>query len=125
MATISTDQFYPSVSLSATDAQGNAAPLFGVPVWASSDETVLTVQASADGMSAAIQTVAPGGPARVSVSAEGDPTAGVDTITGVTEDITVTLGPSHEAKTLVLALGTPADKVVTPPAPPPAPPAGP
>lgn len=81
---------------------------------------MLTVTPSADGMSAAIMTVAPGGPARVSVSAEGDPTAGVDTITGVTEDITVTLGPSHEAKTLVLALGTATDK--TPPAPPPAPP---
>jgi hypothetical protein len=123
MATISTDQFYPSVALSATDAAGNAAPLFGVPVWASSDATVLTVQAAADGMSAVIMTVAPGGPARVSVSAEGDPTVGVDTITGVTEDITVTLGASSQARTLTLALGTPADK--TPPAPPPPPPAGP
>lgn len=115
MATISTDQFYPSVALSAADSAGNAAPLFGVPVWASSDETVLTVQLAADGMSAAIMTVAPG-LARISVTAEGDPTPGVDTLTGVSEDVTVTLGPSHEAKVLTLALGAPANKV-TPPAP--------
>jgi len=114
MATLTTDQFYPSVALSAADSAGVAAPLFGVPVWASSDETVLTVTVAADGMSASVQTVAPG-LARISVTAEGDPTPGVDVLTGVSEDVTVTLGPSHEAKVLTLALGAPADKVVAPP----------
>jgi hypothetical protein len=110
MATISTDQNYPNVVLKVTDAKGRPAKVDGVPVWASSDATVLTVTPSADGMSAVVDTVAPGGPARITVSADADLGAGVISLTGVTEDVTVTQGTSGQATTLALDLGTPADK---------------
>jgi len=42
--------------------------------------------------------------------AELDIGAGVVTITGVTEDITVTLGPSQQASTMTLNLGAPVAK---------------
>ena len=110
---VSTDDFFPSVVLSAADASGNARQLFGVPVWASSDETILTVAAAADGMSAVVQTVAPG-TARISVTAEADPTPGVNTLTGVSNDVVVSLGRSSEASVLTLNLGTPQPKTPVP-----------
>lgn len=114
MADITTDQWFPSVVLTITDDAGNAAAVDGVPVWASSDETVLTVLAGLDGMSASISSVA-AGTGRVTVTADADVGAGVTTITGVTEDINVTIGV-RPASVMTLALGTPEDKapVVTP-----------
>lgn len=109
MADINTDQHYESVSLSITDNRGRPARVDGVPVWASSDETVLSVAASPDGMSAAIETVAPG-TARVSVSADADLGTGVIEITGVTEDINVTLGPNSQASVVTITLGSPTEK---------------
>jgi hypothetical protein len=109
MADINTDQYYPNVALTITDSTGAAARVDGVPAWASSDATVLSVQVAADGMSAAVMTVGPG-TARVSVSADADLGAGVTTLTGVSEDINVTLGPSHQASVMTLSLGLPADK---------------
>ena len=109
MADINTDQFYPSVVLTITNKKGQPAAVDGIPVWASSDETVLTVTEAADGMSGAINTVALG-TARVTVTADADLGAGVNTITGVTEDINVTLGPNSQASVMTLALGSPADK---------------
>lgn len=109
MADINTDQNYPSVALKITDSQGRDARVDGVPSWASSDETVLKVTPSDDGMSAVIDTVAPG-TARVSVKADADLGGGVQEITGVTEDINVSIGPSHVATTMTLTLGDPAAK---------------
>lgn len=106
---MNTDQ-NASATLAIVDAQGRPATVDGVPVWASSDETVLTVKAAADGMSAVIDTVAAGGPARISVTADADLGAGTTTLTGVSEDVTVTAGPSHAASSMTLTLGTPADK---------------
>lgn len=114
MADINSDQNYPNVVLEIMDAQGRPARVDGVPVWASSDETVVSVVAGADGMSAVIDTVAPG-TARVTVSADADLGAGVVELTGVSEDINVTLGPSHAASTMTLNLGAPADKAAAPP----------
>ncbi len=110
MADITTDQNYPSVVLSIADAQGRPANVDGVPVWASSDETVLRVTASADGMGAVVDTVAPGGPARITVTADADLGAGVITLTGVSEDVNVTQGTAHQASTMTLNLGTATDK---------------
>lgn len=110
MADVTTDQFFPSVVLTITDATGAAATVDGVPVWASSDATVLAVTAAADGMSASVDTVAPG-TARVSVSADADLGAGVVSLDGVSEDINVTLGPSHQATTMTLTLGAPSAKI--------------
>lgn len=109
MADINTDQNYPSVALAITDVKGRAARVDGVPVWASSDETVLTVTPAADGMSAAVDTVAVG-VARITVTADADLGEGVTTITGVSEDVNVVLGPLSQATTLALDLGAPADK---------------
>lgn len=116
MADINNDQNFPSVVLTITDSHGQPAAVDGVPVWASSDETVLTAAASADGMSAVVDTVAPG-VARISVSADADLGAGVVALTGVSEDVNVTLGPSHFASVMTLTLGAPADKVVPAPGP--------
>ncbi len=109
MADITTDQNYPNVTLTISDSQGRPAVVDGVPVWASSDETVLTVTATANGMGATIDTVAPG-TARVTVTADADLGSGVQELTGVTEDINVTLGASHQASTMTLNLGAPVDK---------------
>ena len=109
MADINTDQNYPNVVLAITDLKGRPAKVDGVPVWASSDDTVLAVTPAADGMSAVVDTVA-AGTARVTVSADADLGAGTTTITGVSEDVNVTIGPNSVANTMTLNLGAPADK---------------
>ena len=106
---VTTDQNFPNVTLSITDSQGRPANVDGVPVWASSDDTVLSVEPAADGMSAVVNTVA-AGTARITVSADADLGAGVIEITGVSEDVNVTIGAAHQATTMTLSLGTPADK---------------
>jgi hypothetical protein len=93
-----------------TDSKGRPAAVDGVPVWASSDETVLRATPAADGMSAAVETVGPGGPARISVTADADLGSGVQTITGVSEDVTVTQNPNSMASVMTLNLGAPQDK---------------
>lgn len=113
MATISTDQNYPNVKLTILDSKGRPAKVDGVPVWASSDETQVTVTPAADGMSAVVDTVAPsssGQTARITVSADADLGAGVTPLVGVSEDITVTQGPSSVASVMTLDLGAAADK---------------
>lgn len=93
MATLTTDEHFAAVVLSIFAADGTTpATVQGVPVWASSDETIIRVVENADGMGGSVETVAPGGPVRVTVSADADMGAGVVTITGVSEDITVTPG---------------------------------
>lgn len=109
MADITTDQRFDNVALTITDSKGRPASVDGIPVWASSDETVLAVTAAQDGMSAVVDTVAPG-TARVTVSADADMGAGVVSITGVSEDVNVTLGTSTQASVMTLSLGTPVDK---------------
>lgn len=106
---INTDQHYPHVVLVVLDAEGRPAQVDGVPVWASSNSTVLSVKPAADGMSAVVDTVAPG-VARITVKADADMGAGVAEITGFTEDVTVSVGPSHTAALIQLDLGTPVDK---------------
>lgn len=110
MATLLNTQEFPGVLLTITDAAGQPAKVDGVPVWASSDATVVTVVATADGMGAVIAAVAPGGPARVTVTADADLGPGTTTITGVSEDITVTLDPAQLASVMTLNLGTAAPK---------------
>lgn len=104
---VTTDQRFANVTLAITDAKGRPAAVDGVPTWASSDETVLTVTPSDDGMSASVDTVA-AGTARVTVSADADLGAGTVPITGVTEDVNVTNG--NVASVVTLSLGTPEDK---------------
>lgn len=110
MASLTTRQ-QVDATITVTKADGSPGSLDGVPVWASSDETVLTVAAGADGMSAVVSTVAPGGPARVSVTADADLGAGVVPLIGTSEDILVTVDSRDQASVITIALGTPADKV--------------
>lgn len=106
---ITTDQNFPNVVLDIRDPKGRPAPVDGIPAWASSDETVVTVTPANDGMSALVDTVGPG-VARVSVTADADRGEGVQTITGVSEDINVTIGPNSTASVMTLNLGAAADK---------------
>lgn len=95
------------LSISPKDEEGNAAPLEGVPTWASSDETVLTVTAAADGMSATAVTVGPLGSATVTVSAQGDLTGqGSDSLS---DTVTVEVVAS-EASSLNTSAGTPTNR---------------
>src|SRR3954470_12492687 len=105
MANANTSQkFQPTLVI--TNASGAPAAVDGVPVWASSDETILTVTASADGMSAEVPCISPG-TARISVTADADLGAGVITITGVSEDVVVTVDPANLASVMTLNLGAP------------------
>lgn len=113
MADITTDQRFPNVTLQITNAHGDPAGVDGVPVWASSDETVLSVTPSPDGLSAMVDTVAPG-MARISVTADADLGAGTKTITGVSEDVNVTAGPSMQASSMMFTFGQPVDKSAGP-----------
>lgn len=100
---LNTQQF--NVVLAITNSAGAPATVDGVPVWASSDETVVAVTADATGMAATAPCVAPG-TARLTVTADADLGAGIVTITGVSEDITVTLDPAQQASIVTLSLGT-------------------
>lgn len=108
MADVNTDQNLP-FTLAITNAHGQPASVDGVPVYASSDETVLVVVPAADGMSGVVNTVA-NGTARVTVTADADTGAGTTTITGVSEDVHVTAGPSFAASSFAFTFGAPVDK---------------
>lgn len=104
MANFSLDQVLP-VTIEPKQRNGQPATLDGVPVWASSDETIVTVVAAADGLSATIDSVTPGD-ARVSVSGDADLGEGVKPIVG-TIDVTVTAG---SARTITVVAGAASDK---------------
>ena len=106
MTDTTTDFHFPNVTLVITDKDGKAAKVDGAPIWASSDETVISVVAAVDGMSAVVETVAPG-TARVTVSADADLGAGSTIITGVTDDIVVGAGVGPMASIMKLDLGAP------------------
>jgi len=111
MINATTDQEWLAASVGFKNARGEPAPVeAGSVVWASSDDTVLAVTPSADGMTASVKTVAPGGPARITVSADADIGSGVQTITGFTDDVTVTLGPNSAASVVALDLGAATEK---------------
>lgn len=82
----------------------------GSVVWASSDPTVLTVVAAADGMSFDVTTVAPG-TARLSVTADADLGAGIQTITGTSEDVVVAQNPNTAATSFTITFGPFSDLV--------------
>lgn len=103
-----TQQF--NATLTITNAAGQPAPVDGTPVWASSDETVLAVVAGPDGMTCVVACVAPG-IARVTVTVDADLGVGTTTITGVSEDINVTLDPANLASIVSITLGAPVPKV--------------
>jgi hypothetical protein len=104
METIRDDQ-KQTLSIQPIDDKKKPALVDGVPTWASSDETVVTVAAAADGMSAEVVGVAPG-TARVVVTADADLGSGVTPLTGV-QEYTVTAGA---ATTLSITAAPPASQ---------------
>jgi hypothetical protein len=115
MATFFNTQQVPA-TLAITNAAGQPANVNGVPVWASSDETQVLVTAAADGMSAVVAGVAPsaaGTTCRVTVTANADmdPNGPPVILTGVSEDITITLDPANQASVMTIALGAAVPKV--------------
>lgn len=94
-----------TLSIQPLDKRGKPALVDGVPTWAGSDDTVVTVVAAADGMSAVATGVAPG-TARVVVTADADLGSGVTNLTG-TLDFTITGGA---AATISITAGTPSDQ---------------
>jgi hypothetical protein len=119
MADVNTDQTLPfTLTPLKPDGTPGAVDTASV-VYASSDETVLTVgNLSADKMSGDVGTVA-AGVARITVTADADLGDGVKPITGVSEDVNVTTGPLSMASTFSFTFGPPVDKVT--PTPPPGP----
>lgn len=95
-----------AVSIAPVDMFGNAAQVDGAPVWASSDEAIVTVVAAPDGLSVEVLTTGVVGSAQVSVTADADLGAGVTALTGLL-DITVIAGA---AVNLALAATAPVEK---------------
>ena len=89
-----------------TDKKGNPAAVQGAPVWASSDDTKLTVTASADGMEADISAVGPLGDVQVVVTADSDLGDGVTNITG-TLDVTIV---ASQAVAIAVSAGAPTEQ---------------
>ncbi len=119
-----TDSQRAQLSIRPVDRKGKPAPLDGVPVWASSDETVCTVTlgtiqpdgtvvADASGLNAVLEGVTPNAvgadgqpaPARVTVTGDAKIGDGTAPITG-TLDVVVTGG---QAINLTIDAGTPVE----------------
>lgn len=103
---ILTDTQQVDLTVAFLDKANNPAPVDGVPVWSSSDDTVLTVTAGADGLSATAVTTGKLGQAQVSVTADADLGAGTTSISGVL-DVSVQAGAAVVAN---IAAGTPTEK---------------
>jgi hypothetical protein len=81
MADITNSQKF-TVSAKPVNARGGPAAIDGVPTWAVSDATILSVTPASDGLSAAVAAVGPTGTADVSVSGDADLGEGVKPIFG-------------------------------------------
>jgi len=99
---LTADQEVP-VSVAFTDDHGNDALVDGIPVWASSDDTIMMVVAADDGMSAVASAVGPVGQAQLSVTADADMGSGTTNVMGLL-DIQVVAG---DALVAVVTAGTP------------------
>jgi len=106
---ILTDEQKVSLTVSFKTAAGNPAVVDGVPVWASSDTAIISLEVAADGMSAVATTVGPLGTAQVSVTADADLDPGEAEIREVTATIDIDVRPA-EATTVGIAAGTPEPK---------------
>lgn len=114
MVDITTEQMLP-FTFAVRDGRGRPAAIDGAPTVASSDETVVTVDAltTTDNItwSGNVVSVAPGS-ARVAVTADSDITPdGINDVVGML-DVNVTLDPRTGARISDLEAGTPTDKPV-------------
>lgn len=106
MAFLLTDVQMVTVDVAFADAEGNPADVEGAPVWASSDESVLTVTPSDDGFGADVSSVGPLGSAQVSVTADADLGEGTTEVIGLL-DVEVVASAAVAA---TLTPGTPEDR---------------
>lgn len=107
MATMNTSQRLPFV-LDPKLADGvTSAPVDGLPVYASSDETIARVvvdPADPTGKTGWFESVAASANlVRMSITADADLGAGVVTLTGVSEDVTVSQDPATQASVLTFS----------------------
>lgn len=114
MAEATTSQMF-NVVIQIMDKQTPPQParVDGVPVWASADATIIQVNPAADGMSGTVPCIS-AGVSRFTITADADLGSGVQTITGVSEDITVTNDPALLASTFVITMGAPVAKAAAP-----------
>jgi hypothetical protein len=101
-----TDSQKASLTINPVDKRGNPARVDGIPVWASSDETKVTVAPAADGLSCDVVAAGALGQCQVTVSADADLGPGVATINGVL-DITIVGG---QAVGLAIAAAAPIEQ---------------
>lgn len=107
MSFMLSDSQTSALSIQPVDKKGAPASLDGVPVWATSDATIATVDASADatGLTATLSGVRPG-TCTITVTGDADLTSGTTPIVG-TLDVTVIAG---EAVQISISAGAPADQ---------------
>lgn len=103
-AFILTDTQQVAGTVAYVDKAGNPATVDGAPVWASSDETVLTVVAAADGMSGTFTATGKLGNAQGTITADADLGAGVSPV-ALTQDFTV-IASAAVAGTVTLGSAT-------------------
>ncbi len=94
------------VSIQPVDKKNQPAAVDGIPVWASSDETIATVTPDANGLSAVVKAVGPLGDCKISVTGDADLGPGVSAIFG-TLDVSIVQG---QAVGFNLTVGTPTEQ---------------
>jgi len=110
MAFIMTIDQQVDVAVQYVDAQGNPAPVDGVPVWDTSDSSIFSVQAATDGMSATVVSMGIGS-GQLSVTGDADLGSGVQQVIA-TLDMSIVGGMAVAA---TITPGTPTDKPVVNP----------
>lgn len=103
--TLTTEQKV-KLTIAPVTAAGKAAKLDGVPVWASSDTSIISLDVAADGLSATLSTTDEIGTSTVSVSADADLGEGTNTIQASIDIVAV----HAQASNLGLVAGTPEPK---------------
>ncbi len=79
---IITDTQQVDLATKPVDKKGNPGQVDGVPVWASRDPTIATVEPAADGLSANVKAATELGTTQISVTADADLGSGVTPIVG-------------------------------------------
>lgn len=107
---VTTKQVFRNATIELLDKDGNpaTAPLVSPPVWASSDDAVLSVAVANDGLSAVVTPVAAGA-ARVTVTATGGTSEDPVPLEAQSEEVVVTDPEIGVAATIRLNLGEPVE----------------
>jgi hypothetical protein len=80
---ILTDEQQVPLAVAFRTSKGNPATVDGIPVWTSSDETIVTVTPAADGLTCLAVATGALGTAQVSAEADADLGSGRRLVTGV------------------------------------------